>query len=119
MFAWFVELPPFQRMQQTYMDDDTYLRLQEELLANPEAGDMIEGTGGSRKLRPPDPRRGKGKRGGLRVIYYWWLGGNQFWLFTIYDKDEADDLTAEQRKFLKQLLKRELAGRATDIKESP
>ena len=119
MFASFVELPPFQRMRQTYMDDDTYLRLQEELLANPEAGDMIEGAGGLRKLRRPDPRRGKGKRGGLRVIYYWWLGGDQFWLFTIYDKDEADDLTAEQRKFLKQLLKRELAGRANDIKESP
>ena len=80
-------------------------------MANPEAGDVIEGTGGLRKLRHPDPRRGKGKRGGLRVIYYWWLGGDQFWLFTVYDKDQADDLTPEQRKVLKQLLKRELEHR--------
>jgi hypothetical protein len=81
------------------------------LLANPEAGDVIEGTGGLRKLRHGDARRGKGKRGGLRVIYYWWLGGSQFWLFTVYDKDEADDLTPDQRKVLRQLLKTELDRR--------
>ena len=80
---------------------------------------MIDGTGGLRKLRQPDPRRGKGKPGGLRVIYYWWLGGYQFWLFTVYDKDESDDLTAGQRKILKQLLKRELAMRTDTLKESP
>ena len=80
-------------------------------MANPEAGDLIEGTGGLRKLRQPDPRRGKGKRGGPRVIYYWWVGGDQFWLFAVYDKDQADDLASEQRKVLKQLLKRELEHR--------
>jgi hypothetical protein len=42
------------------------------------------------------------------VIYYWWLGGEQLWLFAVFDKDEADDLTPNQRKILKQLLKREL-----------
>lgn len=71
----------------------------------------MEGTGGLRKLRQADPRRGKGKRGGLRVIYYWWLGGSQFWLFTVYDKDEAADLSAEQRKLLRQMLKNELHHR--------
>lgn len=111
MNATFVELPPFERVRQDYLDDEGYRALQLELMANPEAGDMIEGTGGLRKLRQPDPRRGKGKRGGLRVIYYWWLGGDQFWLFTVYDKDQADDLTPEQRKALRQLLKRELEGR--------
>jgi hypothetical protein len=45
------------------------------------------------------------------VIYYWWLGGGQFWLFTVYDKDQADDLTPVQRKTLKQLLKSELKQR--------
>jgi len=109
--ATFVELPPFERVRQSYLDDTAYRQLQDELMANPEAGDVIEGTGGLRKLRQPDPRRGKGKRGGLRVIYYWWLGGDQFWLFTVYDKDQADDLTPEQRKVLKQLLKRELEHR--------
>jgi hypothetical protein len=45
-----------------------------------------------------DARRGNCKRGGLRVIYYWWVSGFQFWLFTLYDKDEMADLTAQQRK---------------------
>ena len=111
MKAIFFELPPFERHRKTYLNDDAYRQLQQELMASPEMGDVMEGTGGLRKLRQPDPRRGKGKRGGLRVIYYWWLGGNQFWLFTVYDKDEADDLTSAQRKTLKQLLKTELEQR--------
>ena len=108
MKATFVELPLFERIRKDYLDDDAYSDLQQELMSNPEAGDMIEGTGGLRKLRQPDPRRGKGKRGGLRVIYYWWLGEDQFFFFFVFDKDEADDLTADARKMLKQLLKREL-----------
>jgi len=107
MRAVFVELPPFERLRSSYMDDDAYKALQNELMLNPLAGDVMEGTGGLRKLRQPDPRRGKGKRGGLRVIYYWWLGGEQFWLFTVYDKDQADDLTPEQRKAVKRLLETE------------
>lgn len=81
------------------------------LLLNPEAGDVIEGTGGLRKVRFSDAKRGKGKRGGLRVIYYWWHVGEQFWLYTIYNKNEMDDLTAEQKKILKDLLKKELEAR--------
>jgi len=111
MQATFVELPPFERLRADYLSDDTYRDLQSELMANPESGDVIEGTGGLRKLRHADRRRGKGKRGGLRVIYYWWLGNDQFWLFTLYDKDEASDLTATQRKALKELLKHELEAR--------
>ena len=103
----FVELPPFERLRASYLDDDAYKALQIELILNPQAGDVIEGTGGLRKLRQPDPRRGKGKRGGLRVICYWWLGGEQFWLFTVYDKDQADDLTTEQRNAVKRLLQTE------------
>jgi hypothetical protein len=83
---------------------------------NPVAGDVTEGTGGLRKLRQPDLRRRKGKRGGLRVIYYWWLGGDQFWLFTVFDKDQADNLTPDQRKTLKQMLKRELDQRQVESK---
>jgi hypothetical protein len=75
MQATFVELPPFVRTRKDYMDDDAYRLLQLELMDNPTAGAVIEGTGGLRKLRQADPRRGKGKRGGLRVIYYWWSGG--------------------------------------------
>ena len=87
------------------MDDEAYGMLQLELKGNPTAGAVIEGTGGLRKLRQADPRRGNGKRGGLRDIYHWWSGGDQFWFFTGYDKDQADDLTAGQRKIIKQLLK--------------
>ena len=72
---------------------------------------MIESTGGLRKVRHADESRGKGKRGGLRVIYYWWQAGLQFWLFTLYNKDEMKDLSAEQKKILKALLKRELDAR--------
>src|SRR6266576_2377187 len=83
----FIELPPFERHRSTYLDDDAFLSLQNLLMSHPEAGDLIPGTGGLRKLRFADERRGKGKRGGLRVIYYWWESGSQFWLFTVFDKD--------------------------------
>jgi hypothetical protein len=78
------------------------------LREQPEKGDVIEGTGGLRKLRRPDPKRGKGKRGGLRLIYFWWEAGRQFWLFTLYDKNEMDDLSAKEKGLLKDMLKREL-----------
>jgi hypothetical protein len=80
-------------------------------MLDPEAGDLIPGTGGLRKLRFGDERRGKGKRGGLRVIYYWWDAGSQFWLFTVFDKDEMSDLTASEREVLKEMIKQELEGR--------
>ena len=111
MKALFVELPAFERHRSNYLDDAAFLDLQMALIRNPGAGDIIEGAGGLRKLRHPDPRRGKGKRGGLRVIYYWWSGGAQFWLFTLYDKNEMDDLSAQDRKQLKAMLKIEIESR--------
>ena len=111
MKAIFVELPVFARYRPEYLDDEGFRDLQNSLMANPEAGDVIEGTGGLRKIRQPDPRRGKGKRGGLRVIYYWWDGKRQFWLFTLYDKDEMDDLSMKEKKALKDMLKREMEAR--------
>ena len=111
MKAVFVELPAFARHRSEFLNDDEFRNLQNALLENPEAGDMIQGAGGLRKIRHADPRRGKGKRGGLRVIYFWWLAGNQFWLYTIYDKDTADDLTAKERAALKEILKLELNAR--------
>ncbi|ODS23607.1 toxin [Candidatus Endobugula sertula] len=104
MKAIFVELPPFDRYRKTYVDDDNYREFQLMLLANPIAGDVIKGTGGLRKVRFKDKRRGKGKRGGIRIIYYWWAEKSQFWLFTIYDKNEMDDLTTKERQVLADLL---------------
>jgi hypothetical protein len=107
----FVELPAFERHRSTYLDDDAFLALQKLLMSYPEAGDPIPDTGGLRKLRVADARRGKGKRSGLRVIYYWWMAGFQFWLFTLYDKDEMADLTPQQCKALKAMIKAELQAR--------
>lgn len=109
----FVELPAFERYRSSYLDDDAFLSLQNLLMKRPEAGDPIPDTGGLRKLRFADARRGKGKRGGLRVIYYWWVTGLQFWLFTLYGKDEMADLTPQQRKAFKVMLKAELEARRT------
>lgn len=111
MKSLFVELPPFSRHRADYLDDEGFRALQNELALNPAKGDVIEGTGGLRKLRQPDPRRGKGKRGGLRVIYFWWEAGRQFWLFTLYDKDEMGNLSAKEKSLLKDMLKRELEAR--------
>lgn len=111
MRAVFVELPAFARHRDEYFDDDGFALLQHALMANPAAGDVIEGTGGLRKFRFADARRGKGKRGGLRVIYYFWIGGPEYWLFTLYDKDEAPDLSSKQRATLKVLVKTELRSR--------
>lgn len=80
-------------------------------MADPEAGDVIQGTGGLRKMRFADARRGKGKRGGLRVVYFWWSAGMQFWLYTVYGKDELTDLTPGQRRVLRDMLKAELDAR--------
>ena len=80
-------------------------------MRDPEAGDLIPDTGGLRELLFRDARCGKGKRGGLRVIYYWWYSGFQFWLFTLYDKDEMTDLTPKQRAVRKAMIKAELEAR--------
>ena len=101
-----------QRHRSDYLDDEAYRSLQTELLRAPESGKVISGTGGLRKLRQADVNRGKGKRGGLRVIYFWWESGRQFWLFTLYNKDEMDDLSPKERAALKTMLKMELEMRA-------
>jgi hypothetical protein len=81
------------------------------LAAGPELGDVMPGTGGFRKLRWADPRRGKGRRGGLRVIYYYFPGEQQIWLMTLYGKNEASDLTAKQRQALKNAIEIEVRAR--------
>ncbi len=108
----FVEAPPFTRHLADYLNEEGYRELQARLAANPEAGDLIPGTGGFRKLRWADTRRGKGRRGGLRVIYYYLPSDHQIWLMTVYDKNEALDLSQKQKKALKDSIALELAARA-------
>ncbi len=107
----FLESPAFTRYVSGYLTDGEYRELQNRLAAAPEHGDVIPGTGGFRKLRWTDPRRGKGRRGGLRVIYYYFPGEQQIWLITLYDKDEASDLTPKERQALKSAIEIEVRAR--------
>ena len=84
-----VEAAAFTRHLSGYLNDDGYKELQTRLGANPELGDLMPATGGFRKLRWTDTRRGKDRRGGLRIIYYYFQSDHEIWLMTVYDKDEA------------------------------
>src|SRR4051794_26467344 len=107
----FIETSGFSKRIVGYLTDDEYREMQQYLQLNPAAGDMIPGTGGIRKLRWTDQRRGKGKRGGLRVIYYYYSSGFQIWLVTLYDKSEAPDLSAKQKRLMKAYITEELRVR--------
>src|SRR5437762_11258749 len=108
----FLEAPAFTRHLQDYLNEDQYRKVQTRLAANPELGDLTPGTGGFRKMRWADARRGKGRIGGLRVIYYYFASDRQIWLMTLYSKDEAADLTAAEKKSLKAAIENELTVRA-------
>lgn len=108
----FIEAPAFTRRVFDYLKEDDYRALQARLADNPELGDLMPGTGGFRKLRWADARRGKGRRGGLRVIYYHFKSDSQIWLMTLYNKDEASDLTAKEKKALKASIENEVEARA-------
>jgi hypothetical protein len=84
------------------MADEDYGQMQAFLTLHPEAGKVMKGAGGIRKLRWAGS--GRGKRGGLRVIYYWWVTKDRISLLLVYPKSERDDLTAEQVKQLKDQL---------------
>jgi hypothetical protein len=103
----FIEAPAFTRHLHEYLDDESYRELQGQLAANPRAGDVMPQTGGFRKIRWADPRRGKGRRGGLRIIYFYFESEQQIWLMTLYGKDEAADLTPKEKKVLKTALEGE------------
>jgi len=92
----FIEAPAFSRNLSNYVTDDGYRELQNRLAAAPTVGDVIPGTGGFRKLRWADPRRQKGRRGGLRLIYYYFSDDQQIWLMTLYTRTKL--LTCRPRK---------------------
>jgi hypothetical protein len=81
------------------VDDDEYAEMQAHLVRHPDSGSIIKGSGGIRKLRWAGS--GRGKRGGLRVIYYWWVAKDRISLLLVYPKNEQDDLTADQLKKLR------------------
>jgi len=95
----FVETQLFTRLVQEYLPDDDYARLQQALITNPRIGDVIPGTGGVRKMRWRVA--GRGKRGGIRVIYFLRLAQGQIWLLTLYAKNVADTIPAHVLKQIK------------------
>jgi mRNA-degrading endonuclease RelE of RelBE toxin-antitoxin system len=86
------------------LDDSEYLELQSALILRPDLGDLIPESGGLRKLRWVESRRGKGKRGGVRVIYYWYAPDELIYFLLMYSKGEQDDLSAAEKKALRQLI---------------
>jgi hypothetical protein len=112
----FVEAPAFSRYREDYLNDKEFAALQLALAANPKEGYLIPGAGGVRKLRWKDPRRRKGKRGELRVIYYCFLSDEEIWLMTLYDKDEAADLSKDEKHQLRRALEAERAARKDKVK---
>jgi hypothetical protein len=101
----FVETRAFTRQVMGLLSDAEYRRLQEHLTVQPDTGAMIKGTGGIRKLRWAGA--GQGKRGGVRVIYYWAMGKGRILLLFMYPKGERDDLSSAERKILRRIVEQE------------
>ena len=100
----FVETSLFSILINRYLSDEEYAALQNELVINPKAGDVIPGTGGLRKVRYRCSQRGKGKRSGIRIIYYWYTNKERIYLLSLYYKGEVTNLTSGDKKVLKQLV---------------
>lgn len=105
----FIEVVDFTAGVKDYFgSDETYADFQSELAVQPDKGDVISGATPLRKLRWGDKRRGMGKRGGLRVIYIHIPDLNVLFMLDVYGKDEADDLSMDEKrdlqKFAKQLV---------------
>ena len=98
----FIETPTFTRQVEKLLGADEYAKLQLALAVRPDCGKVIPGSGGLRKLRWAGS--GRGKRGGLRVIYYWQTADDQIWLLVAYPKGEREDLSHAEIKQLKRLV---------------
>ena len=101
----FIETPVFTAALRRHLSDEAYRALQLALVLRPEQGPVISGSGGLRKLRWAVP--GRGKRGGLRVIYYWVPDKEVFYMLYAYTKNEQGDLTPAQVRVLARLVREE------------
>lgn len=100
-----VETSIFTRQVQALLSDDDYRELQLALILHPDSGAIIPGGGGLRKIRWS--MQGRGKRGGVRVIYYWIDAQNKILMLFMYAKNEQEDLTPEQLKVLRKIVEEE------------
>jgi len=99
----FIETPIFTKLVTDLISDDEYRKLQLALVLRPEAGKIIPGSGGLRKIRWKSG--GSGKRGGLRLIYFWDVPEDIIYMLLIYKKSKQEDLTPNQLKTLRNLVK--------------
>lgn len=102
----FIETSVFTELIAGLLDDEDYERMQEHLLIHPTAGDVIAGTAGCRKLRWRTSGRASGKRGGIRVIYYFRKAADQVIFLLAYDHRKHDDLTPDQKRRLAGIVRR-------------
>lgn len=100
-----IETSTFTRQVQKLLSDEEYKQLQFELINRPDLGPVIPGSGGLRKMRWS--YRGRGKRGGVRVIYYWVVSYDRLLMLLIYPKNMQDDLSPTQLKMLRQIVEDE------------
>jgi mRNA-degrading endonuclease RelE of RelBE toxin-antitoxin system len=101
----FIETAVFTRAVVELLEDEEYRSLQLALLFRPELGPSIPRSGGLRKLRWA--RKGMGKRGGVRIIYFWDEPSETFYMLYVYRKNEQEDLTARQLRLLSRLVSEE------------
>ena len=101
----FIETPFFTKALDHYLDDDGYAKLQHHLNEHPEAGAVVPGSGGVRKLRWAGS--GRGKRGGLRVIYYLRSAHGEIWLLTLYGKNVRENIPAHLLRQMKEAIDEE------------
>ena len=99
-----IETTIFTRLIRDLMNDDEYRDLQAALVERPDSGDLITGGGGLRKIRWK--LEGQGKRGGIRVIYYWVVNDEQIRLLYVYPKNKQENLTADQLAALRKIVER-------------
>jgi mRNA-degrading endonuclease RelE of RelBE toxin-antitoxin system len=104
----FVELAPFVEFRERHWSDEELAVFQRYLLAAPDVGNLIPGTGGLRKARWL--ALGRGKRGGARVIYYWHIATDSIYLIHGYTKNRRDDLTKLQLNAIRRLLRDVING---------
>ena len=100
-----IETSIFTRQVRTLLSGEEYRKLQTALLLHPDRGAIIPGSGGLRKVRWA--MQGRGKRGGVRTIYYWAVSNDQILMLLMYAKNEQDNLTPEQLKVLRRIVEEE------------
>lgn len=101
----FIETSSFERTLPEYLSDDEYAALQQFLVFNPESGNIVPSSGGVRKLRWSV--EGRGKRGGVRIIYYVSFAPNEFWMLAVYSKSKQENAPAHILKQLKKAFENE------------